>query len=71
LQLTVSQRAIGVDERGLAGETALDRRIDEIGDRVIRPPLQQVFQHGRFPPGAGCSSPAFPDAALHFTALEA
>jgi hypothetical protein len=57
LQGSVGQRPIGVDEGGFAGEPTLDRRIDEISDGVVRPPLQQVFQHERSPPDAARVSP--------------
>jgi len=52
LQVAVSQGAVGVNEGSFAAEPALDRRIDEISDGVVWPPLQQVFQHRRSPPDA-------------------
>ena len=45
LQFAVAKRTFRVDESGLFGKTASDRRIDEIRDSVIWLALQQVAQH--------------------------
>ena len=49
LQFAVTQRPVCIDECDFFAEAARDLRIDKIGDRVIRPPLQQVFQHAAAP----------------------
>src|SRR4029077_13294667 len=45
LQFAVAKRTFRVDESGLFGKTASDRRIDKIRDSVIWLALQQVAQH--------------------------
>ncbi len=49
LQFAIAQRTIRIGESDLFGKPARDLRIDEVGDGVIRPALQEVFQHGRSP----------------------
>ena len=50
LQLAVGQRAFGIRECDLVAETARDIGIDEIGDGVVGPALQEVFKHGSMHP---------------------
>jgi len=47
LQLCIGQRARGIHERHFVAETARDIFVDEIGDGVVGPALQGVFNQGR------------------------
>ena len=45
LQLRVGERAFGIRECDLVAATARDIAVDEIGGGVVRPSLQDVFEH--------------------------
>jgi len=47
LQLRVGQRPLRIRERDLVAEAAGDIGVDEIGDGVVGPALQDVFKHWR------------------------
>src|SRR5262245_47201620 len=47
LQLRIGQRPLGINECGFVAEAARDIGIDEIGDRVVRPALQELLKRWR------------------------
>src|ERR1051326_3033571 len=45
LQRAIVERALGIDERDLVGEAAVNLVVDQLGRRVIRPPHGEILGH--------------------------